>query len=126
MSPRARAAAAAGLHAAIVVAAYSAVFMLLFARPIATHGYLADSDLYENFLPAFLAPITKWSAYELSGLPAFADVVDSTSYPPHFLFARVIGSWTGFIVSAFVLAAAFTYAYVLQLTGSRTAAAFAG
>ncbi len=47
-------------------------------------------------------------------------------YPLHFLFARVLHSWTGFIVSAFVVAATCTYAYVYRLTRSRTAAAFAG
>jgi hypothetical protein len=118
--------AAAVLHVTTVVAAYTALFTLLFAGPIATHTYLADSDLYEYYLPIFLAPITTWSTFEFSGLPAFADPGDFTVYPTHFLFARVIGSWTGFLVSTFVLAAAFTYAYVYRLTGSRAAAAFAG
>ena len=119
-------ATAAVLHAATVVAAYTALFTLLFAGPIVTHTYLADSDLYEYYLPIFLAPITTWSTFEFSGLPAFADPGDFTVYPTHFLFARVIGSWTGFLVSTFVLAAAFTYAYVYRLTRSRAAAAFAG
>ena len=126
MSSRPRTIRSALIHGLLVVAAYTALFTLVFARPIVTHGYLADSDLYEYYLPIFLAPITRWSTFEFSGLPAFADPGDFTLYPTHFLFARVIGSWTGFIISAFVLAAVFTYAYVYRMTGSRAAAAFAG
>src|SRR5438093_3889642 len=102
---------AAALHALAVVAAYTLLFTWLFAYPIVSHRYLTESDLYEYYLPIFLAPITTWSVFEFSGLPAFADPGDFISYPPHFLFARVIGSWTGFIVSALVMAACFTYAY---------------
>ena len=116
----------AALHAFLVVSAFAIVFTWLFAQPIITHRYLSESDLYEYYLPIFLAPITTWSSFEFSGLPAFADPGDFTSYPPHFFFARIVGSWTGFIVSAFVLAAVFTYAYVYRITRSRTAAAFAG
>ena len=116
----------AAVHAFLVVSAFAIVFTWLFARPIITHRYLSESDLYEYYLPIFLAPITTWSSFEFSGLPAFADPGDFTSYLPHFFFARIVGSWTGFIVSAFVLAASFTYAYVYRITRSRTAAAFAG
>jgi hypothetical protein len=123
-APRSRHSAA--LHALSVVSAFAIVFTWLFAEPIITHRYLSDSDLYEYYLPIFLAPITTWSSFEFSGLPAFADPGDFTSYPPHFFFARIVGSWTGLIVSGFVLAAVFTYAYVYRLTRSRTAAAFAG
>src|SRR5258706_3560480 len=116
----------AALHAFLVVAAYGALFTWLFSKSIVTHGYLAESDLYEYYLPIFLAPITGWSSYEFSGLPAFADPGDFSLYPPHFLFGRVVHSWTGFIVCAFVMAGVFTYAYVYRITRSRTAAAFAG
>ncbi len=121
-----RPARSAALHACIVVSAFTLVFTWLFAEPILHHRYMTESDLYEYYLPIFLAPITKWSSFEFSGLPAFADPGDFVWYPPHFLFARVIGSWTGLVVSAFVLAASFTYAYVYRLTHSRTGAAFAG
>src|SRR5882672_8412310 len=105
---------AAALHAFAVAAAYGLVFTWLFAYPIVSHRYLTESDLYEYYLPIFLAPITTWSVFEFSGLPAFADPGDFTLYPTHFLFARVLHSWTGFIISAFVLAAVFTYAYVYR------------
>ena len=121
-SSRARAA----VHVLVVVACYSLLFAWLFSGVLLRGAYLAESDLYEYYLPIFLAPITTWSSFEFSGLPAFADPGDFTTYPPHYLFARVIGSWTAFVMSAFVLASAFTYAYVYRVTRSRTAAAFAG
>jgi hypothetical protein len=126
MNTASRHAYRAALHASAVVFAYTILFTWLFARPIITHAYLSESDLFEYYLPIFLAPITTWSSFEFSGLPAFADPGDFTSYLPHFFFARIVGSWTGFIVSAFVLGASFTYAFVYRITRSRTAAAFAG
>jgi hypothetical protein len=113
-------------HAFLVVAAFSALFGWLYARPVIEGSFLAESDLYENFLPSFLAPITIWSSYEFGGMPAFADPQDTAFYPIHFFFARIVGSWTAFVVSAFVMASCFMYAYVYSLTRSRVAAAFAG
>ena len=60
------------------------------------------------------------------GLPLFADTSDSQVYLFHFLFAHVLHSWTGYIICAYVLGSAFTYAYVFTLTRSKTAAAFSG
>lgn len=109
----------------VVISGITLLFTWLHFKPLATHSYLADSDLYEFFLPVFLAPITTWSSLEFAGMPAFADPQDTALYPIHFLFARIIGSWTGFVVAAFVLAACFTYAYVFSVTRSRVAATFA-
>ena len=113
-------------HACLVVAAFTLLFGWLYARPVIEGSFLAESDLYENFLPVFLSPITIWSSYEFGGMPAFADPQDTAFYPIHFLFARIVGSWTAFVVSAFVMASCFMYAYVYSLTRSRMAAAFAG
>lgn len=112
-------------HAALVVAGFSLLFTWLYARPIVTGTLLAEADMYEEFLPQFLAPITVWSGYEFGGWPAFADFQDTPFYPPQ-LVGRLLGSWTFVIVSAYVLAASFTYAYVYTLTRSRLAATFAG
>ena len=113
-------------HALLVVAAFSALFGWLYARPVIEGSFLAESDLYEYYLPVFLSPITIWSSYEFGGMPAFADPQDTAFYPIHFLFGRIAGSWTAFVVSAFVMASCFMYAYVYSLTRSRLAAAFAG
>lgn len=114
------------LHALCVIGAYTLLFAWLYARPVLEQSYLAESDLYEFFLPTFLSRITTWSTFEFGGMPAFADPGDASFYPLHFLFARVIGSWTGLVVSALVIAASGTYAYVYSITGSRLAAAFSG
>jgi hypothetical protein len=60
------------------------------------------------------------------GLPLFADTSDSQAYVFHFLFAHVLHSWTGYVISAYVLGSAFAYAYVFTLTRSKTAAALSG
>lgn len=114
------------LHSALVVAGFTLLFGWLYARSFIEGSFLAESDLYEYYLPVFLSPITIWSSYEFGGIPAFADPQDTAFYPMHFLFARIVGSWTVFAVSAFVMASCFMYAYVYSLTRSRMAAAFAG
>jgi hypothetical protein len=115
----------AAVHAGAVVAGYTALFAWLFAYAPLHAQYLSESDLFEYYLPIFLAPVTLWSPYEFSGLPAFADPGDFTLYPAY-VVARLAGSWTALVASAFVLAAVFTYAYVYRLTRSWRAAAFAG
>ena len=113
-------------HVLAVTAGYTLLFTWLFSRPIAHGTYMVEGDLYDWFLPIFLSPITAWSHDMFGGLPLFADTSDSQAYVVHFLFAHVLHSWTGYIISAYVLGAAFTYAYVFALTRSKAAAAFAG
>ena len=113
-------------HAALVAAAFTLLFCWVFAGPVAGGSYLSESDLYDYYLPVFLSSPLVWSGFELGGMPAFADPENSTFYLPHLLFARVIGSWTGFIASAYVLAACFMYAYAYHHTRSVAAAAFSG
>src|SRR5437762_1446219 len=113
-------------HALAVVAGYSLLFTWLFSRPIAHGAYMAEGDLYDWFLPIFLSPIRAWSHDMFGGLPLFADTSDSQAYVVHFLFAHVFHAWTAYIISAYVLGSAFTYAYVFTLTRSKTAAAFSG
>jgi hypothetical protein len=103
----------------------AALFGWMFARFIVHGWYLADSDLYDYFLPLFLSPIRRWSSYEFSGLPAFADPGDFTYYPPNLILGEWAHSWTLVVMSAYVLAAWFTYAYVYSVTRSRIAALFA-
>jgi hypothetical protein len=112
-------------HAAIVIGAFTALIGWLFARPLIDNGYIAETDIYEQFLPQFLAPATIWSSFEFGGTPAFADPGEATPYPLYWLFARVIPSWTAYLASAYVVAATGTYAYVYSHTRSRLAAACA-
>jgi hypothetical protein len=113
-------------HPLAVVAAYTALFTGLYARPLVEGAYLAGTDLYDYYLPIFLSPITIWSTFELAGLPAMADSQNAAFYPLNLLFGHVFSSWTGYIVSAYVLAASLTYAYVYNRTKSVLAAAVAG
>lgn len=113
-------------HAAVVVSAYAAFFTWLYARGLVENAYLAGTDLYDYYLPIFLSPITFWSPFELSGLPALADSQNSAFYPLNLLFGQLVTSWTAYIVSASVVAAASTYAYVYNRTRCSVAAAVAG
>jgi len=110
-------------HALTVATGFALLFAWLFAYPSLHHGYLAESDLYEFFLPTFLSPITLWSSFEFGGTPSFADPSDTSLYPLH-LLARAIGSWFFLIAAAYVVAACGMYAYVYSLTRSKTAALF--
>src|SRR6266850_5998711 len=113
-------------HAVAVVAGYAGLFAWLFLQPIVQGAYMAEGDLYDWFLPIFLSPISAWSHDMFGGVPLFADTSDPQPYVFHFLFAHLLHSWTGYIICAYVLGSAFTYAYVFTLTRSKTAAAFSG
>jgi hypothetical protein len=113
------------VHVTLVLVIPAALFAWLFARFLLNDLYLVDSDLYEHFLPAFLSSIRVWSSFEFSGLPVFADPGDYFFYPPNLLFRELIPSWTLLAMSAYVVAAWATYAYVYSLTHSKTAAAVA-
>ncbi len=120
MATRARSWRLAAMWAAIAV-----LQVWFWLRLLTSGGYLAHSDLYEQFLPVFLSPIARWSSAEFGGLPVFADPQNTTWYPLHFLFARIVGSWSWYIVSAYVVAALGAGAYAWQITKSRFAAVVA-
>jgi hypothetical protein len=106
------------------VLALAALFVWLFARFFFRPLYLAESDLYENGLPIFLSPISRWSSFEFSGLPVFADPQNFDFYLPNMIFGKLLHSWTAVVMSGPLLAACFTYAYMFSVTRSRTAALF--
>jgi hypothetical protein len=119
-----RARAAFG-HGLLVFGGYLLLFSWLLSRSLFGSSYLAQSDLYEYFLPLFLSPLMLWSRYEFGGLPAFADGADNSFYPIQ-LVARALHVWEVAPLAAYVLASSFTYAYVFQLTRKRAPAAIAG
>ena len=104
--------------------AFVALFTWLFARFFFRPLYLAESDLYENGLPIFLSPISKWSSFEFNGLPVFADPANFDFYLPNMIFGKLLHSWTAVVMSGPLLAATFTYAYVFSTTRSGAAAVF--
>ena len=110
----------------LILLAFTALFMWLFARFFLRPLYLAESDLYENGLPIFLSPIWKWSSFEFSGLPVLADPANFNFYLPNVVFGELLKSWTAVVMSGPLLAACLTYAYVFTVTRSKTAAVFSG
>jgi hypothetical protein len=114
------------VHGAAVVAAFSAFFTWVYWRAVADPVLLAQSDLYEYFLPIFRSPWINWSTFEFSGMPAFADPGESHVYPVHALFAKVLHSWAGFAIAAHVIGAAGMYLYVYSLTRSKSASWLSG
>ncbi|HEY9285877.1 MAG TPA: hypothetical protein VIP46_20675, partial [Pyrinomonadaceae bacterium] len=113
------------LHAAAVVAAYAAFAALFFSPVIFTDLLLAPGDGMIYFLPNFYARNWPWDNSLWGGYPAVGDSQLMTWYPPALLF-RALGSWHGFVVSAYVLACSLGYGYAYALTRSRLAAAVAG
>lgn len=113
-------------HSVLVVLGYTSIFCWVFGEIVFRDAYLADTDLYDWFLPIFFSPIQTWASAIYAGHPTFADTSVPVQYPVQFLFSRVIGSWSGYVVAAYVLASSFTYAYVWHLTKSRSAAWVAG
>src|SRR5258705_12324777 len=103
-----------------LVAFFTWLFARFFFRPL----YLAESDLYEDGLPIFLSRVWKWSSFEFSGLPVFADPANFDFYLPNVIFGELLRSWTAVVMSGPLLAACFTYAYVFSTTRSRTAGIF--
>ncbi len=114
------------------MAGFSGFFSLFFA-PILFHNLLlGDGDALVYYLPAFLSPPQLWSDLIFGGYPVAADPQMMTWYPPAMLMRLIpgswngLGSWNGFVVLAYVLAASFAYLYSWTVTRSRLAAWGAG
>src|SRR5947207_4142496 len=118
--------ATAALHASLVVIAFTALFSWVFGRLLIADVYLAESDLYDWFLPFFLSPPARWSSDIFAGFPLVADTSAAVQYPLCYVFARIVGSWNGYVIAAYVIGASLAYAYVFARVRSRTAAAVAG
>src|SRR5215207_1566278 len=84
-------------HLCFAAAVYLALHTWLFWTPLSTGQYLAFTDLWDVFLPAFAAPYTLWSDYEYGGFPVFADPQSGHFYPVQQLFSRVFQSWTWYL-----------------------------
>ncbi len=110
----------------VVCAAVVLLPVWLWQQLFFSHAYLALSDLYEYFLPNFLGPHVPWSSAEFGGLPVLADPQVAAWFPVNLLFRGVFGSWSGYIVAAYVVGASGAFAYGWQLTRSVPAAAVMG
>ena len=92
---------------------YLLLHVWLFWTPLSTGQYPAFTDLWDVFLPAFFAPYSAWSSFEYGGFPVFADPQSGRYYPLQQLFSRVLDSWTGYLLTPYVLASSFTYSLSL-------------
>ena len=110
---------------AVVIALPVLAQLWYWSRLFTTPGFLAHSDLYEYFLPAFLSPMTLWSSAEFAGMPVYSDPQVAMWYPVQ-LIARAVGSWSLYVVSLYVIAATGASAYAWQISRSKTAAILAG
>ncbi|HJR09133.1 MAG TPA: YfhO family protein [Pyrinomonadaceae bacterium] len=113
------------LHVLWVVAFYTLLFVIFFAPVLFSDYLLAPGDGILYFLPNFYARRVLWDTSIWGGFPAVGDSQLMMWYPPALLFS-LLKSWNAFLLSAYVLAASFTYAYVFALTRSRFAAAVGG
>jgi hypothetical protein len=66
-----------------------------------------------------------WDPLLLSGFPVAADPQAMTWYPLSWIFS-LLGSWNGFVLSAYVLGSSFVYGYVFTVTQSRLGALLSG
>ncbi len=119
-------AAAVWMHGVKVVFGFSLIFLVFFLPAFLDAQVLAPGDGLAYYLPAFYAPKTLWTDLVSGGYPLMGDPQNMTWYPPARLLSLIPGTWNGFVLLAYVLAASFTYGYVYQLTASAFASTIAG
>lgn len=115
----------AAIHGAAVAAAFTLLFAAFFSPIWSRDRLLAPGDGFMQYLPVFQTQPGLWTPLLFGGFPAAADPQMQTFYP----LARLLalgGAWNTYVVSAYVLAACFTYGYVFTLTRSSVAALGAG
>ena len=115
------------LQHSFVVLGFFAVFYSLWFMPSLLAGQmLGPGDGHVQSLPAYYAPRTLWTTQLLGGFPIAADVTPQTWYPLSLLLSLLPHSWNAFVISSYVLASTFTYAYVYVITRSALAGLVAG
>src|SRR5512139_1484814 len=101
-----------GGHVAAVLCCYALLFAVFFSPVLLRGDLLAPGDGLIFWLPLFLRPRTWWTPLIFSGFPVAAEPTLQTYYPLSWSLAQ-LAAWNAFIVSAYVIGAAGTYAYVL-------------
>ncbi len=114
------------VHASTVFLGFLLLYIGFFAPALLAGKLLAPGDGLIFYVPAFYGAKALWSNFILGGVPWAADPQNMTWYPVAMLLRWIPHSWNLFVLSAYVLAAAGTYAYVYALTASWLAAAAAG
>jgi Bacterial membrane protein YfhO len=115
------------LRHCLAIFGFFIVFYTLWFLPSLLGGeLLGPGDGYLQSLPAYYAPRTLWTTQLLGGFPVAADVTPQTWYPLSILLSLLPHSWNAFVISSYVLASAFTYAYVYVITRSTLAGLVSG
>ncbi len=114
------------VHAGAVFLGFLLLYVGFFTPALLAGKLLAPGDGLIFYVPAFYGAKALWSNFILGGVPWAADPQNMTWYPVAMLLRWIPHSWNLFVLSAYVLAAAGTYAYVYALTASWLAAAAAG
>lgn len=113
------------VHCVGVVTGFAVLFAVFFSPIWLSDRLLAPGDGFTEYLPLFRMQPGLWTPLLFAGFPAAADP-QSQSFYPLARFLALSGAWNAYVVSAYVLAACFTYGYVFTLTRSVVAALGAG
>lgn len=113
-------------HALLVLLFFAVFYSLWFLPSLLKDQLLGPGDGYIQSLPAYYSPRTLWTTQLLGGFPVAADVTPQTWYPVSLLLSLVPKSWNAFVISSYVLASAFSYAYTYTITRSTLAGLVAG
>lgn len=113
-------------HYAVMIVGYVILHALFFSPVIFADRLLAPGDAAVYYLPTFLSPRTLWEPNIWGGFPVAADQQTTTWYPLALLFSFLPHAWNLYVLSAYVLASCFTYAYVYQLARSALAGFVSG
>jgi len=106
------------LHALGIVAFYSGLYLIFFSPVLFSGRLLAPGDGIHYYVPNFFMGKMFWDTLLFSGYPVASDPQAMTWYPLSWIFS-LLGSWNGFVLSAYVLGSSFTYGYVYTITQSR-------
>jgi hypothetical protein len=105
-------------HCFAILGFFVGFYSLWFLPSLLNTELLGPGDGYIQSLPAYYADRTLWTTHLLGGFPVAADVTPQTWYPLSLFLSRLPHSWNAFVIASYVLASAFTYAYVYLITRS--------
>lgn len=108
------------------VAIIYALFYFVLFSPAWLNGFLlAPEDSFFDYAPRFCVGFSAWTDLIFGGFPLRSDPQQATFYPLRLLFCS-LGSWNGYVISAYILASFFTYMFVFEQTQNRRGAILAG
>lgn len=107
----------------VIVGLFYAVFFACYFAPVWMHGViLSPGDASISYFPFFHKPWALISDQLLLGYPVGSDLQVQANYLPKLL----LPNYNAFVISAYVIMALGTYAFVSGYVGSRLGALFAG